>query len=97
MQVFEQIQTIPEHYVYYAVFHDFLCFVFNICNFPRFAYRRQIDITTYHIIKIKADTSLCLFGDDLYPTKYVISVLFVCFFNEFLVTIETKYKSTVYY
>ena len=27
--------------------------------------RRQIDITTYQIRKIKADTSLCLFADEL--------------------------------
>ena len=29
-------------------------------------YRRQIDITTYQIRKIKADTSLCLFADDIW-------------------------------
>ena len=28
--------------------------------------RRQIDITTYQIRKIKADTSLCLFADEMF-------------------------------
>ena len=31
----------------------------------RLTYRRHIDITTYQIRKIKADTSLCLFADDM--------------------------------
>ena len=31
-----------------------------VCTF-----RRQIDITSYQIRKIKADTSFCLFADDL--------------------------------
>ena len=30
------------------------------------SYRRQIDITTYQIRKITADTSLCLFADDMH-------------------------------
>ena len=29
--------------------------------------RRQIDITTYQIRKVKADTSLCLFSDEINP------------------------------
>ena len=36
------------------------------CNSTIAPFRRQIDITTYQIRKIKADTSLCLFADDLY-------------------------------
>ena len=32
-------------------------------------YRRQIDITTYQIRKIKADTSLCLFTNDIHIHK----------------------------
>ena len=42
-------------------------------------YRRQIDITTYQIRKIKADTSLCLFGDDMVEFYNTILEYFVNF------------------
>ena len=38
-------------------------------------YRRQIDITTYQIRKIKADTLLCLFADDMVKTSRTVKQL----------------------
>lgn len=32
-----------------------------------YIFRRQIDIPTYQLRKINADTSLCLFADDVFP------------------------------
>ena len=50
-------------------------------------FRRQIDITTYQIRKIKADTSLCLFADDLFQKNVLVKgkiVSFSCNLNNFV-------------
>ena len=41
-----------------------------------FSNRRQIDITTYQIRKIKADTSLCLFADEIMDVGFVDCIVF---------------------
>ena len=55
-------------------------------------FRRQIDITTYQIRKIKADTSLCLFADDFIVAhgKTWISSLILSLAGEDLAPVESE-------
>ena len=41
-------------------------FDFRLILPDHITYRRQIDITTYQLLFFLSDTSLCLFGDDMY-------------------------------
>ena len=50
---------------------DVLC-IMNSINW--YTYRRQIDITTYQLLFFLSDTSLCLFGDDIYHLFFKLIV-----------------------
>ena len=39
-----------------------------------YIFRRQIDITTYQLLYFLSDTSLCLFGDDLYAILIINTI-----------------------
>ena len=66
----------------FRIWHIFVSSIMTLVNFFSFDTNcRQIDITTYQIRKIKADTSLCLFADEMFTRA-------VLYFTVFKITLD---------